>query len=295
MFVTIEGTHSGLILHSCASVAVTASRGDSVALSAHDSRRHQMGYRIMGRAHAARAVGARHGWRRGGAGDGRVRRPDPARRRAVRDRRARGRRREGRGHRRRGDREDQGRRSRGWRQEGLSAVPTVAPRRRAPTLAPWPHAPRDPRERPIAVFDSGVGGLTVLHELLVQLPARGLPVPRRHGAAPLRRPHAGRARALRAADRRGAAGARREAARRRLQLGDGGGAAGAARADGADDARRRRARRRAARGGPGRRGDAQRAHRAAGDAGDGGQRRVRVGHRAGRPARATSPPWRART
>jgi glutamate racemase len=30
--------------------------------------------------------------------------------------------------------------------------------------------PGDPRERPIAVFDSGVGGLTVLHELLVQLP-----------------------------------------------------------------------------------------------------------------------------
>ncbi len=28
----------------------------------------------------------------------------------------------------------------------------------------------DPRERPIAVFDSGVGGLTVLHELLVRLP-----------------------------------------------------------------------------------------------------------------------------
>ena len=28
-----------------------------------------------------------------------------------------------------------------------------------------------PRERPIAVFDSGVGGLTVLHELLVALPA----------------------------------------------------------------------------------------------------------------------------
>jgi glutamate racemase len=28
----------------------------------------------------------------------------------------------------------------------------------------------DPRSRPIAVFDSGVGGLTVLHELLVQLP-----------------------------------------------------------------------------------------------------------------------------
>ena|ERR1700730_743239 len=28
----------------------------------------------------------------------------------------------------------------------------------------------DPRKRPIGVFDSGVGGLTVLHELLVQLP-----------------------------------------------------------------------------------------------------------------------------
>jgi glutamate racemase len=28
----------------------------------------------------------------------------------------------------------------------------------------------DPRARPIAVYDSGVGGLTVLHELLVQLP-----------------------------------------------------------------------------------------------------------------------------
>src|SRR5271165_4689601 len=31
-------------------------------------------------------------------------------------------------------------------------------------------AASDPRARPIAVFDSGVGGLTVLHELLVRLP-----------------------------------------------------------------------------------------------------------------------------
>jgi glutamate racemase len=31
-------------------------------------------------------------------------------------------------------------------------------------------APYDPRTRPIGVFDSGVGGLTVLHELLVALP-----------------------------------------------------------------------------------------------------------------------------
>lgn len=29
----------------------------------------------------------------------------------------------------------------------------------------------DPRDRPVAVFDSGVGGLTVLHELLVGLPS----------------------------------------------------------------------------------------------------------------------------
>src|SRR3954447_15366735 len=33
-------------------------------------------------------------------------------------------------------------------------------------MPPSPH----PRERPVAVFDSGVGGLPVLHELLVQLP-----------------------------------------------------------------------------------------------------------------------------
>jgi glutamate racemase len=33
-----------------------------------------------------------------------------------------------------------------------------------------PDVPLDPRDRPIAVFDSGVGGLTVLQELLVELP-----------------------------------------------------------------------------------------------------------------------------
>jgi glutamate racemase len=38
----------------------------------------------------------------------------------------------------------------------------------APTMGVVPAA--DPRDRPIAVFDSGVGGLTVLHELLVSLP-----------------------------------------------------------------------------------------------------------------------------
>jgi glutamate racemase len=47
-----------------------------------------------------------------------------------------------------------------------------------PTVALWNDAhvasasagSPDPRERPIGVFDSGVGGLTVLHELLVTLP-----------------------------------------------------------------------------------------------------------------------------
>jgi glutamate racemase len=37
-------------------------------------------------------------------------------------------------------------------------------------MASGPHSGADPRERPIGVFDSGVGGLTVLHELLVRLP-----------------------------------------------------------------------------------------------------------------------------
>jgi glutamate racemase len=34
-----------------------------------------------------------------------------------------------------------------------------------------PQVPAELRRRPVGVFDSGVGGLTVLHELLVQLPA----------------------------------------------------------------------------------------------------------------------------
>jgi glutamate racemase len=37
-------------------------------------------------------------------------------------------------------------------------------------VASVPPSTTDPRSRPIGVFDSGVGGLTVLHELLVQLP-----------------------------------------------------------------------------------------------------------------------------
>src|SRR5579863_4490345 len=37
-------------------------------------------------------------------------------------------------------------------------------------MAPVSGVALDPRERPIAVFDSGVGGLTVLQDLLVELP-----------------------------------------------------------------------------------------------------------------------------
>ena len=37
--------------------------------------------------------------------------------------------------------------------------------------SPQPPAPEEVRRRPVGVFDAGVGGLTVLHELLVQLPA----------------------------------------------------------------------------------------------------------------------------
>src|SRR5690349_18589087 len=39
-----------------------------------------------------------------------------------------------------------------------------------PALSVPPPAPDALRRRPVGVFDSGVGGLTVLHELLVQLP-----------------------------------------------------------------------------------------------------------------------------
>ena len=54
---------------------------------------------------------------------------------------------------------------------------TTSARTTSWTVALWNDGPvasasgeRDPRKRPIGVFDSGVGGLTVLHELLVWLP-----------------------------------------------------------------------------------------------------------------------------
>ena len=100
--------------------------------------------------------------------------------------------------------------------------------------------------------------------------ARGLRLPRRRRAPALRPASAGRAAALRARDRLVPGGSRRQARRRRLQLGDRGGAARAP--DRAARPRRRRDRARGARGGA---GDAQPPDRPARDAGDGLERPLR--------------------
>ena len=84
------------------------------------------------------------------------------------------------------------------------------------------------RERPIGVFDSGVGGLTVLHELLVALPHEDFVYLGDTARFPYGEQTHERAARVRAGDRRAPARAGREAARRRLQLGDRGGAAAAA-------------------------------------------------------------------
>ena len=111
----------------------------------------------------------------------------------------------------------------------------------------------------VAVFNSGVGGLTVLHELLVWLPHKDF----LYLGDTARFPYGD-------ASRRGARGlldGRSPSAllARRAKLivvacnsADGGGAAGAAAAHDGDDAGRRRARRRPPRGRAGRGGDARR-------------------------------------
>ena len=125
-------------------------------------------------------------------------------------------------------------------------------------------------ERPIGVFDSGVGGLTVLHECLVTLPHEdfvylgdGARLP--YGPRPLEE-------VRRFAREIGAylEAQRRQARRRRVQLRDRRGAAGAP-----DRAARPGGRRDRARGARGGAGDAQPAHRAARDAGDGRERPLR--------------------
>ena len=133
------------------------------------------------------------------------------------------------------------------------------------------------RPRPIGVFDSGVGGLTVLHELLVRLPREDFVYLGDTARFPYGERSPEELERVRGGDRRGAAAARRAkllvvacnsataaalpSLRRRMLR---------------DDARRRRARRRAPRGAAGGGGDAHRADRAAGDADDGRQRRLRA-------------------
>ena len=137
---------------------------------------------------------------------------------------------------------------------------------------------RPDSELPIAVFDSGVGGLTVLHECLVSLPHEDFVYLGDTARFPYGDRSRGRAARVRARAGRAAAGGRGQAARGGLQLGHRRGAAGAARGARRPGAggRRRRARV-AARGG----GHAQRAGRAAGHAGHRRQRRLRARARRG--------------
>ncbi len=91
---------------------------------------------------------------------------------------------------------------------------TPSPRKRAPRRAMTARKSGRPKTgvrvallydhrvdtRPIGVFDSGVGGLTVLHECLVTMPQRGLRLPRRP-RSPAVRPAAARSRCVRSRTR----------------------------------------------------------------------------------------------
>ena len=102
-----------------------------------------------------------------------------------------------------GHRAGRGRRCSGWPR--CRSAPVGA--RRGPVSDP----------RPIGVFDSGVGGLTVLREIVRRSPARIDDLPRRQRAGALRRaPRRGGAGVLDPVPRR-PRGARRQGARRRLQ------------------------------------------------------------------------------
>ena len=93
---------------------------------------------------------------------------------------------------------------------------------------PCPPVPPTRAGGPSASSTPGVGGLTVLHELLVALPHEDFVYLGDTARFPYGERPAAELEALRAGDRRGAARARREAPRRRLQLRHGRGAAGAA-------------------------------------------------------------------
>ena len=79
------------------------------------------------------------------------------------------------------------------------------------------------RSLPIAMFDSGVGGLTVLHECLVSLPAEDFLYLGDSANFPYGTKSAAELRELVVAQHRVPARPRRQAADRRLQLGDLGG------------------------------------------------------------------------
>ena len=75
-------------------------------------------------------------------------------------------------------------------------------------------------ERPIGVFDSGLGGLTVLRALVDLLPARIHAVLRRYRAVPVRTEARGRCAQVHVGDRGPAGRSWRQAARRRVQQRD---------------------------------------------------------------------------
>ena len=76
---------------------------------------------------------------------------------------------------------------------------------------------RTPAELPVAVFDSGVGGLTVLHELLVSLPTEDYVYLGDTARFPYGERTQARAARVRDRDRRPPARQRREAAGGRVQ------------------------------------------------------------------------------
>ena len=92
--------------------------------------------------------------------------------------------------------------------------------------------PASMNDAPIGIFDSGMGGLTVMRALVRAAAERALSLSRRHGAAALWHQERRHGEALCPAGRAGADGARREAGRHRLQHRIGF-AAGAARSAGA--------------------------------------------------------------
>ena len=102
-------------------------------------------------------------------------------------------------------------------------------------------------ELPVAVFDSGVGGLTVLHELLVSLPTEDYLYLGDTARFPYGDRSAPELAGVLDRDRRAPARRGRQAAGRRVQLGQLGGAARAGGASAPDRARRRRDRRAARR------------------------------------------------